>query len=169
MDDSASPPPVDVLVEASRSAAMIRVGSGSTAADVARTAHSSVAVIRHRRANPFHTNLWIVGAPGQSPSSVAVPQTAVEEVRPREAPLLTITTSANAGENANSAADEQNRRAKPAQRLASAVPRGAGVEVCDHPMPNSLLDFLAHLARKLVGYKARRLLGKSKRSLFLVR
>ena len=63
---------VGVLVEASRSAAMICVGwkgvthsrrerSGSTAAGVARTAHSAVAVIRRRHANPFPTNLWIVG------------------------------------------------------------------------------------------------------------
>jgi nucleotide-binding universal stress UspA family protein len=66
-----------------------RERSGSTAAGVARTAHSAVAVIRRRHANPFPTNLWIVGV-GQSPGSDAVLRTALDEARLREAPLLNV-------------------------------------------------------------------------------
>jgi len=144
---------VGVLVEAPRSAPMICVGwkgvthsrrerSGSTAAGVARTAHSAVAVIRRRHANPFPTNLWIVGV-GQSPGSDAVLRTALDEARLREAPLLTFTTSATGAENTTSDADDQDLHTELAQRLANAGQEDGGVEICDISMPTSLLDFLA--------------------------
>lgn len=95
-------PPIQTLLEASRSAAMICLGSlglrhaigrgvGSTAADLAANAHCPVAVVRtHRR--PATEPGWIVAEIDESPSNSNVLERAIAEARLRHAPLRVLST-----------------------------------------------------------------------------
>lgn len=91
--------PTPVLIEASRSAAMICVGAvgpkhfeharvGSTAEALAASAHCPVAVVR----GGGQPSGWVVVELDQTPDSAAVLQYAVEEARMRHAPLRALGT-----------------------------------------------------------------------------
>lgn len=94
-------PPAAVLVEESRDAALICVGSvgigqyarsilGSTAAELAEKACCPVAVIRPRGFPSSHDIDWIVVAVTDKPDSDAVVETALTEAELRRAPVLML-------------------------------------------------------------------------------
>jgi nucleotide-binding universal stress UspA family protein len=101
--------PVTMLVELSRSAEMVCVGArgmggsegherGTTAARLALTAFSPVAIVRRRHTNKTTpAGSWIVAALEASPGPHTVLQTAFEEAVLREAPILALTPWATAG------------------------------------------------------------------------
>lgn len=94
--------PTGALIHASRSAAMIVVGSvglrhfadgrvGSTAASLAASAHCPVAIIRGRDDTGSSHAGWIVVEVDQSAENAAVMQRGVEEALLRHAPLRMLT------------------------------------------------------------------------------
>lgn len=140
------------LVEASRSAGMVCVGHkgiddsdperrGNTAAQVAQTAFSTVAVIRHRKErSPFHQ--WILAVLDEAPGSHLVLQTALDEATLRHAPVLALTSWSTTG----------RQKHKAAAGLRVALGRyldGAGdadIRVCALPMPDHILNILKQSA-----------------------
>lgn len=92
---------VSTLIRLSRSADMICVGSvgigyfanlllGSTAAELANSAHCPVAIIRRDVPAKKHDDAWIAVIMDDSPDSDAVLATAVEQARLRHTGLLTL-------------------------------------------------------------------------------
>jgi nucleotide-binding universal stress UspA family protein len=90
-----------VLVDESRTAAMVCVGStgigavsskllGSTAADVAQQALCPVAIIRTPHVKPLSGTAWIVVAVDDSTQDDAVVEFAMSEARLRHAPILAV-------------------------------------------------------------------------------
>jgi nucleotide-binding universal stress UspA family protein len=95
--------PTRALTDASRSAAMICIGSlglkhftrgrvGSTAAALAASAHCPVAVIRGNDGGSASEPGWVVIEVDETPDSVAALRHAMEEARLRHAPLRVLTT-----------------------------------------------------------------------------
>lgn len=93
--------PSDVLIEESRNAAMLCVGSvgigqvisrvlGSTADGVARDAHCPVAVIRHNREADTSRSGYIAVAVEDSPENDGVLESGFREARLRNAPILAM-------------------------------------------------------------------------------
>jgi nucleotide-binding universal stress UspA family protein len=95
--------PVVALVELSRSAAMLCVGSrgthdsahhdrGSTATALAQAAFAPVAIVRHRHPHKvIPADRWIVAVLNPSPGSHSVMETAFNEALLREASILALT------------------------------------------------------------------------------
>ncbi|BBZ44789.1 universal stress protein [Mycobacterium parmense] len=94
-------PPAPVLVEASRDAVLVCVGSvgigryarsilGSAATELAERAHCPVAVIRSGGEHPPPDVNWIVVRMSDAPDNDAVVGTAATEARLRRAPLLVL-------------------------------------------------------------------------------
>lgn len=98
--------PIDgALVDESRSAAMVCVGSvgigsvareflGSTAASLAERAHCPVAIIRTRDHKPISGVAWIAVAVNDDPDNDTVIEYATNEARLRQAPILAVGASA---------------------------------------------------------------------------
>lgn len=88
--------PTQVLLEASRRAAMlcvgVGVGVGSTVAALVASAHCPVAVVRGGGRSPADGHGWVVAELDQTPDAAAVLQFAVEEARMRQAPLRALGT-----------------------------------------------------------------------------
>lgn len=94
-------PPGVVLVEESRDAALVVVGSvgigqysrsilGSTAAELAEKAHCSVAVIRPSGVRPGQGTDWVVVAVNDKPDNDRVVESALAEAELRRAPVLML-------------------------------------------------------------------------------
>ena len=94
-------PPGPALVEESRDAAMVCVGSvgigryarsilGSTATDLAEKAHCPVAIIRPQQDESRQDVNWIVVAVNEDPDNGAVVEQALREAELRDAPVLAI-------------------------------------------------------------------------------
>lgn len=179
------------LVEASRSARMICIGHkgigdskperrGATAAEVARTADCTVAVIRHRKErSPFHQ--WVVAVLDETPGSHSVLQAALAEATLRHAPVLALTSWSTTG--------REKRRARTGLRkrldryLDDA--KAADLQVCAIPMPDHILGILkqsasidqlvvvdasnATLTQELMTPRAAKILRKSNCSTMFVR
>ena len=104
--------PVAELIEVSRTADMVCVGSkgtndsprqrrGSTAAALALGAQSPVAIIQRHRHRPLVSCKWIIAAVDESPPPHVVLQAAFEEAELRQAPVLALAPwPAGAGEAA---------------------------------------------------------------------
>ncbi|MGO9510914.1 MAG: universal stress protein [Mycobacterium sp.] len=99
--DTPRGPAGPVLVEASRDAAIVCVGSvgmgryarsilGSTATDLAQRAHCPVAVIRTERDQPAPDINWIVVRMTDAPDNDKVVKYAVAEAKLRRAPMLIL-------------------------------------------------------------------------------
>ena len=94
-------PPALALIEQSRDAAMICVGSvgigryarsilGSTASELAEEAHCPVAVIRPQSGEDGREINWIVVAVNDNPGNEAVVEQAMKEAALRHAPVLAL-------------------------------------------------------------------------------
>ena len=94
-------PPGPVLVEESRDADMICVGSvgigryarailGSTATDLAEKAHCPVAIIRSQDEQPRHAINWVVVEVNEQPDNEAVVEVAIQQAKLRNAPVLAL-------------------------------------------------------------------------------
>ena len=95
--------PAKILIDESRSAAMICIGSvgigrfarallGSTATEVAEAAHCPVAIIRSQPSRPQPDSPLIVAAVSDAPGSEHVVELAIHEARLRHAPILVVST-----------------------------------------------------------------------------
>ena len=178
------------LVEASRTARMVCVGHkgthnsasgqrGATATQVAQTASSTVAVIRHRKEpSPFHQ--WIIAVLDESPKSRLVLQTALDEATLRESPVLALTSWST-----------RPRQRKSAASLRETLDRylddagDADIKICVVPAPDHMFNFLkqsasidqlvvvgainANVTRELMTPRTAKILRKSNCSMMFVR
>jgi nucleotide-binding universal stress UspA family protein len=143
--------PAPMLVQASRSAAMVCVGwrshngssrrnLGSTAAELSRSAHCPVAVIQLHAPAPVDGR-WIIARVDDTPSSDAVLRQAKMEARLRKAPLLALTTGREQDHADTDAAHavgtrlEHHRAGRPAD--------ACEVSICWLPVGHGVLDYLA--------------------------
>jgi nucleotide-binding universal stress UspA family protein len=189
--------PISQLVQISRAAQMICVGSrgtnnspdhqrGSTAAELAQAAFSPVAIVRRRHTHqPIPVGRWIVAALDESPASHAVLQTAMDEAGLREAPVLALTSRRPTDGTASESKDEEGLRAKLDRYLDELHDDAADVQVCVLAMPDHISDVLAQSAdidqlvivdaskpeivAELVGLEARKLLRHTNCSLLILR
>lgn len=189
--------PVAELVQASRHAALICLGSrrhhrhpgrrsGTTAAMVAESAMCSAVVIRRRSAprTPPEDGR-IVAVLDESPASHAVLQTAIDQARLRDVPVLALTPWPVGTQNSWATQDEDDLRTTLDRHLDASKRGEADVEVCMQPMPGKLCKMLARSAdieqlvvvgrseaditTQLIGPKGRSTLRKTSCSVLVVR
>ena len=155
--------PVDALVKASRTAAMVCVGAvgihhfdhdrvGSTAAAVAAGAHCPVAIVRGPvrgtvrgpvRPAPDRPG-WVVAALDPTPDSAAVLQFAVGEARLRAAPLRVLGAWQSHGPDATPAPEGASLvHAQLDRRLAQWRHRYPDLDVAPVTVHGTLLGYLA--------------------------
>jgi nucleotide-binding universal stress UspA family protein len=175
--------PVDELVGASRSAALICVGPGSSAAKVAQSALSPVAIVRQHFA--FEQNgprPWVIAALGESLGSRSVFATAIREAKLRSGSVVVLTpwTAVTRGQ----AGPDQNELRIAVDDYLGAARRGTGdIVVCAVPQPRDILHLVAEtrymdqlvvvnrrncaLVKELTGSKARWILRKTNCSVLI--
>jgi len=140
------------FIAESRNAEMVCVGSvgigrfaraflGSTAAELAETAHCPVAIIRYRQHQPKPESPLIVVAINDSPDNEAVVEQAIREAELRHAPVLALGVSQR--ETGDMPADELNRRV---QRWGQDHP---GVKIHAGATRTEIADFLAVMDRTI--------------------
>jgi nucleotide-binding universal stress UspA family protein len=150
--------PIRTLIDASRSAAMISVGAfgiahfapgrlGSTATNLASSAHCPVAIIRGRDCPPTADRGAILVHLGTSPDDGAVLQAAVEQARLRRMRLQPVTAwqSRDGDIHDGAVVAEGNRQAlaQLGRRLECWVQRYPDLEINAVAIHGSLLDHLA--------------------------
>jgi hypothetical protein len=144
-------PPVPMLVQASRSAAMVCVGwtshdrasqgnLGSTASELSRSAHCPVAVIQLHAPSPVDRR-WIVARVDDTLSSDAVLHQAKMEARLRKAPLLALTTGRDHDHADIDTAHAVRKRL--AHHLAGLPADACEVPICSLRVSHGVLDYLA--------------------------
>ncbi len=141
--------PVVEMVEASRHAALICLGSrgrhehsgrhrGATATRIAETAMCSAAIIRHRCAPAAQADDGrIVAVLDESPASLAVLQTAVDEARLRNTAVLVMTPWPTGPDEGRHASDDDDLHAMLDRHL-EASQRGDAPRMCARPMPGNV-------------------------------
>lgn len=154
--------PTSALLEASRSAGLICVGStgvkhatqgriGSTAAALAASAHCPVAVVPTSTGAPPNQAGLILAAVDESPASSAVLELAVQEARLRSAPLHVVTmrrTQLGGGHELDAAPDRKHRiTAKLEHRLTHWRRNYPELDIESVPDHHSLLNYLEQLQR----------------------
>ncbi len=149
--------PTQVLLEASRRAAMLCVGAvglkhfdharvGSTAAALVASAHCPVAVVR---GGP-RPGGWVVVELDQTPDAATVLQFAVEEARLRRAPLRALGTWQSADHDPQTIEDSGRMvRAQLDRRLEQWRHRYPDLDVLPIAVRDSGLDFLAENATQI--------------------
>jgi nucleotide-binding universal stress UspA family protein len=148
--------PVTELVELSRSAEMVCVGSrgtndsthhdrGSTAAALAQAAFSPVAIIQRRHTHkPAAAGRWVLAALETTTGSHAVLETAFDEAILRKAPILALTpwpTTDNAGSE-----HHESVRAKLDRYLAEGDDDEVDVQVSTLPISDHIANLLEQSA-----------------------
>ncbi len=149
--------PVTELVELSRSAEMVCVGSrgandskrherGSTAAELAKAAFAPVAIVRrrHPRKPPTAGKKWVVAALESSSGSHTVLQTAFEEAVLREAPILALTPWSTA--ESPKSKDRETIRAKLDRYLEQAHDDDVEVHISTLPISDHISDLVKQSA-----------------------
>ncbi len=135
------------LVEESGRAGMVCVGHkgkhdsgpgrrGSTAVQVARSALTTVAVVRHRKL-PSPVHQWIIAVLDESRESRLVLRTALDESALRQGPVLLLTswsTTRKHGKNANALWQRVDRYLDQAYH--------GEMQICAIPMPDDIVEFL---------------------------
>jgi nucleotide-binding universal stress UspA family protein len=140
--------PITALREASRSAAMLCVGStglkhavtgrtGSTAAALARSAHCPVAIVP-TSAGPASDG-WVLAVVDGSPFGRAVMELAVSEAALRRAPLRVLNTGMTADHNGVSAQLDR--------RLAAWRHSHPDIDIESTTVSGSVVDYLEYLHR----------------------
>jgi nucleotide-binding universal stress UspA family protein len=136
----------------SREAVMVCVGSlgigrfakallGSTATELAETAHCPVAIIRAQQSQPKPDSALIVVAVGESPGNDKVVEQAMKEAELRRAPVLAL--GAWRSDSAEMSRDELHRRTQVWER------RYPGVDVHSASTHTDVADFLAAMDRRV--------------------
>ncbi len=189
--------PVAEMVEASRHAALICLGSkgrhersgryrGATATAVAETALCSAAIIRRRRAPQAPPNNGrIVSLLEGSPASLAVLQTAIDEAILRNIPVLVMTPWPAGTDEGRRAHDDDDLRAMLDRHLEASERGDAVPMMCARPMPGNVRKALLQradidqlvvvgksapgLIAELIGPKGRSKLRKTSCSVLVVR
>ncbi|MDR3660216.1 MAG: universal stress protein [Mycobacterium sp.] len=134
--------PLDILVTASRSAQLLCIGAkgthngnGGTAAQLARTAHCSVAIIRHTKTGHGR---WVLATlqHGSGPDDVL--DTAIDEAQLRDRVVLAITPTTHLD------ADHPGEIRAEMNRCADSMGKGIddGVEIATVPRPDHVGAFL---------------------------
>lgn len=154
--------PITALLEASRSAGLVCVGStgvkhatqgriGSTAAALAAAAHCPVAVVPTGTGAIRDKTGLILAAVDESPASSAVLELAVQEARLRAAPLRVVMMQRGqlgGGHDLDAAADRSHRiEAKLEHRLTHWRRNYPGLDIESVPNHHSLLNYLEQLQR----------------------
>jgi nucleotide-binding universal stress UspA family protein len=143
--------PASMLIQASRSAAMVCVGwtgqphreLGSTASAVSRSVPCPVAVIR-RPAGASLDGRWVIARIDESINSEAVLREAMHEARLRRAPLLALTTTSSRQEELDSDADtELSVRLRLERHLAQLSDAGGDASMCSLSVNDGVLNYLA--------------------------
>lgn len=144
--------PAEELANASREAQLICVGSrgvgdskahtdGSTAAVLAKTAASPVAIVRRRRSEqPLPYDRWIVAALEDSPAASAVLQAALDEASSRHGPVLALIRSRDETEN------YEDVKATLKGYLADTEDDNADIQMCALPVADHISTVLAESA-----------------------
>lgn len=144
--------PVDVLVEASRSAALVCVGwkgthdsgpgrRGSTAARLAQSAESSVVIVHRRHTRkPVGPHRWVLAVLDKRPHLRGILQTAIEEANLRDASVLALAPWPAESERA-----EDIRARLDAYRRATERD-DVDIELCVLPRPDDVTEVLAQSA-----------------------
>jgi nucleotide-binding universal stress UspA family protein len=143
--------PASMLIQASRSAAMVCVGwtghahreLGSTASAVSRSTLCPVAVIRLPAGAPLEGR-WVIARIDESINSEAVLREAMNEARLRRAPLLALTTTSSRQEEVDSDADtELSVRLRLERHLAQLSDAEGDASVCSLSVNDGVLNYLA--------------------------
>ncbi|BBX31299.1 universal stress protein UspA-like protein [Mycolicibacterium mageritense DSM 44476 = CIP 104973] len=152
---------VPELIEASRAAAMICVGSrgvhkhktyhrpghgrGTTAAGVALGAHCPVAIIRRRHPRgPMTAHKWVVAALDDSPGSDSALQAAMDEAQRRQAPVLVLTPWHAPGRDLP--VGQRELQAHLESYIRDAELEHAEFAMCTLPRPKDIANLLAQSA-----------------------
>lgn len=157
--------PVDALVKASRTAAIVCVGAvgihhfdhdrvGSTAAALAAGAHCPVAIVRGPVRGPVRPAPdrpgWVVAALDPTPDSAGVLQFAVGEARLRAAPLRVLGAWQSHGPDATPAPEGASLvHAQLDRRLEQWRHRYPDLDVAPVTVHGTLLDYLAEHAAEV--------------------
>lgn len=154
---------VEELIDASRSAAMICVGSrgvdkhdahrrpghrrGTTAAGLALGAHCPVAIIRRRHPRrPLTAQKWVVAALGDSPGSHSTLHAAMEQAQLRRAPVLVLTPWHSEAADRTVPVGQQELRAHLDGYIRDAESENAEFAMSTLPRPKDLSNLLAQSA-----------------------
>ncbi|MBI3214075.1 MAG: universal stress protein [Mycobacterium sp.] len=186
--------PVEELAGASRRAQLVCVGfkgrndsgrrmRGSTAALLARTAFSPVAIVRRRKTDSKARQRCVIAVLDESPGSHEVLQVAVGEALIRQAAVLALTPWVPERHDLDSA-ESGSVRNQLAQLLERAEDEDTDIALSTAPMPAELLEVLARrpkveqllvldesrpdLVEDLVGPEARAALRKCNCSLLII-
>jgi nucleotide-binding universal stress UspA family protein len=146
--------PITALIRVSTSAAVVCVGAvgvhhfqpgrvGSTAAAIAASAHSPVAIIRGESNRAAGRPGWMLVDVHGSADSGVVLEAALQEARLRNLPLRAITRRQIAGDDDAAAQSDRRIRANLDRRLAHWTKRYPDVHVESAAVHGSLLDYLA--------------------------
>ncbi len=150
--------PVAEMVEASRHAPLICLGSrgrhehsgrhrGATATRVAETAMCSAAIIRHRCAPEAQADDGrIVAVLDESPASLAVLQTAIDEARLRNTPVLVMTPWPAGQDEGRHEHDDDDLRAMLDRHLEASERGDAVPRMSARPMPENVRKALLQRA-----------------------
>lgn len=156
--------PVPTLIHASDSTTLLCVGGtgsghpgdtlfGSTAAELVRSAHCSVAVIRGRTGEPSTGERPIVARIDGSPGDSNVVQTGFEEAQRRTTPLWVVTawqTGFDDLEDDRVLADrDRQTRTLLSDQIARWAPRYPGVEVRTMVVYSMFLNYLTEHAKAI--------------------
>ncbi|BBX45901.1 universal stress protein [Mycobacterium cookii] len=144
--------PAKILIDESRSAAMICIGSvgigrfarallGSTATEVAEAAHCPVAIIRSRQSRPKPGSPLIVAAVSDTPDGERVIDTAIHEAQLRHAPVLAV--GVLRADTADMPSGELDRRVELWGK------RHPGVQIYAAATRTAITDFLAVMDRTI--------------------
>ncbi|MET0474524.1 MAG: universal stress protein [Mycobacterium sp.] len=146
------------LIEASRDAQLVCLGArgrhdgapghrGATAATIAESAFCPVAIIRRRHAHQqLPGDRWIVAILDEAPVSHGVLQTALDEGRRRDAPVLALTSWPARVPQDRGTDEDRELREKLDRYLQDTDDDEADVRVCVLPLPPNVTDTLAKTA-----------------------
>ena len=145
--------PVEQLIEASRNAQLICVGSrhadhsrhhrqGATASALAEGAFSPVAVVRRRGLDePSLEGRWIVAVLDESPAAATVLQTAIGEAELRDAPVLALMRGSS-----GDIGSHDDLQAWLKEYLEEAKDDNADIDICTLPVSEDISNFLEQSA-----------------------
>ncbi len=187
--------PATRVIESSRTAGLVCIGAngmhdsapghrGATGATITESAFCPVVMVRHRRAHRHAPGeRWVVAVLDESPVSISVMRTALDEALRRDASVLALI--AWPARNYGSVHSDDDLRAELDRYLLDSGCNEPDVGICVAPVPENLTDLLAQTAdldqlvivgksnpniiAELVGPQARSKLRKTNCSVMILR